>query len=393
MANRQFISKAFERIHRLDKENLSRLITQLTHERDFLMNIVQFADEGILVFEQDLKLIFMNQKAALYLRIDKQIPDSYLSDVISDHALQKVIENAVYQKKEIFGELFELLEPRPQKFRITLRDLSRGQYMVLFYPEEFHGTKAEEEHQIDKLSTILSLATGIAHEIGNPLNSINVHLHLLEKDIEELPKNQKQSRLIKYLKVVREETKRLDGIVHNFLNATRRKPVQFQLGSITDILKNLTVLFEPEFKQKKIRASLQLDKEIPLFFLDMERLNQVFINLIKNAIQAMPKGGKINISVVRQKDICIVCIADTGVGIKQEEIPKIFDAYYTTKEEGTGLGLVIAYQIIREHSGRIEVVSKPGKGTLFRVLLPIRREKLQLPSPLNEQRKNHEQFI
>ena len=138
---------------------------------------------------------------------------------------------------------------------------------------------------------------------------------------------------------------------------------------------------KPELKASKIRVDETLDKRLPLFLIDPERIHQVFLNIIKNAVHAMPKGGALKIQTEAKGKLCLIHFQDTGVGIPDESIAKIFDAYYTTKEEGSGLGLMIVYQIIREHGGRIEVSSKPNQGTTFTIVLPIRTEKLSLPEP------------
>jgi len=137
-----------------------------------------------------------------------------------------------------------------------------------------------------------------------------------------------------------------------------------------------------KLKESKIQVTQQLNAEIPLFLIDQDRMQQVFINLVKNSIQAMVRGGKLNIQTGLKDKLCFIQIQDTGVGIPESKLPKIFDAYFTTKEEGSGLGLMIAYQIISEHHGRIEATSKVNMGTTFRIVLPIRKEKLELP--LNE---------
>jgi len=141
---------------------------------------------------------------------------------------------------------------------------------------------------------------------------------------------------------------------------------------------------EPELKAAKIRLATQWDERVPEFLLDHLRIHQVFLNIIKNAIHAMPKGGSLRIGTELKGKLCLIHFHDTGVGISDQDLPKIFDAYYTTREGGSGLGLMIVYQIVREHGGRIEVSSKLGKGTRFTVILPIRKEKLRLPEPVEK---------
>ena len=183
------------------------------------------------------------------------------------------------------------------------------------------------------------------------------------------------------LRAMEEETQRLDQIVRNFLRATRRKPLQFEPLQINDLLQKTLFFLSPELKTARIRILEELDKRMPIFLLDPERIHQVCLNIIKNEIHAMPKGGTLRIQTKVHEKLCLIHFQDTGIGIPEDKIHKIFDAYYTTKEEGSGLGLMIVYQIIREHGGRIEVSSKLGEGTTFSAILPIRTEKLGLPEP------------
>src|SRR3989338_586641 len=213
-----------------------------------------------------------------------------------------------------------------------------------------------------------------------------IHVNLLEKSIEKLPLTQKR-KVNESLKVLKDETARLDRIIRNFLKATRRKPLRFELNQINELLAKTVDFLKPELKAAKIRVIEELDRQIQPFLLDPERIHQVFVNIIKNAVHAMPKGGTLRIQTEVKDKLCLIRFQDTGVGIPAETMSKIFDAYYTTREEGTGLGLMIVHQIIREHGGRIEVASKPNAGTAFTVILPIRKEKLGLPAPTGTKRK------
>lgn len=157
--------------------------------------------------------------------------------------------------------------------------------------------------------------------------------------------------------------------------------MRFEATRVNELIGKTATLLKPELKARRISLREILDKNIPPFLLDAERMQQVFLNLIKNSIHAMPHKGTLCIRTELKDKLCLIHFQDTGVGIPEEKLPRIFDAYYTTKEEGTGLGLVIVYQIVREHGGRIEVSSKPNVGTTFTLILPLRKEKLGLPGP------------
>ncbi len=400
----RFFSKAFKKIEQIDKKHLTGLASDLLEERKLLGELLDTVQEGVLVIARStMQIIFMNLNARLMLSGNSNLdfPYGLCDKIITDHALSALITQSVMNEEEVHEKACEIMLPRYLSIRLSVRRLWRFNrpeenanlkdvYCVLLNPASAKFEQAKEEEQLERTASILSLASGIAHEIGNPLNSINIHLHLLSKELDKLPANSR-NRLKKSVQVVVEETERLDKIVRNFLRAARRHPIHFELGNIQEIVQNVLILFKPELRSNRIKLETHFDSEIPQFFMDLERINLVFTNVIKNAIQAMPKGGALFVSIKRHKNLCLITIADTGIGIEKESLPKVFDAYYTTKEEGSGLGLVIAYQIIREHGGRIEIKSEIGKGTNINVLLPIQKEKLSLPSPAEGAKD--EQFI
>jgi len=222
----------------------------------------------------------------------------------------------------------------------------------------------------------------VAHEIGNPLNAIQIHIGLLKDEISKLTKV-RQNEFRRLTEVIASETRRLDQIVRSFLRATRRPPLRFRLESLNDILEEAVDFLRPEMTKRKTRPKITLDKKLPPFLLDRDRLHQTFINLIKNGMEAMPKGGTLNISTSLREKLCLVRFEDEGKGIEEQDLPHIFESYYTTKEEGSGLGLTQVYQTVREHGGRIDVKSTPEKGSIFTLVLPVRQERLSLPQPRN----------
>lgn len=379
--DRRFLVKAIERIDRVDKKRLEEWVEELKKEGQSLHEILHSVREGLVVVDDKLRVDYVNRTAQLILGspslLRRQEP---LRAIVEDAGLRSQITEQIRMEKELDGETVQILNPHHVVARLDVQKLQGKRYLILLTPQDRQDERQQEKVQFEKMASLFSLANGIAHEIGNPLNSINIHLQLLLKDVGQLPKAQ-QVRLKKSLQVVIEETGRLDRIVRNFLKANRRKPLQFQIGSVNEIVRDTLELLTPELGISQIKVRTDLDGRIPDFFVDAERLTQVFVNLAKNAIQAMPSGGELRVATALDHRACHITFTDTGIGISKKDMNRIFEAYYTTKEEGSGLGLMIAYQIIREHGGRIEVASKPGKGTVVDVVLPVRKEKLQLPPP------------
>lgn len=330
------------------------------------------------------EVLFLNRRMMQLFNIPESMQTKGIFEhIIPDAPFADFIANAIEQKEELFQKEFEILLPRPMILKINLF-YERKQTPLAVILTVTNLSQAElnirEQFKLENWESLLGLAAGIAHEIGNPLNSLTIHLKLIEKALQKLPPKDKK-KIEASLHAAQDETVRLDQIVRNFLKATRRKPLKFELAQVNDLVEQTTSFLKPELKAAKIRVIEEFDKRMPLFLIDPERIHQVFVNIIKNAIHAMPKGGTLRIQTEAKGKLCLIHFQDTGVGIPEESLSKIFDAYYTTKEEGSGLGLMIVYQILREHGGRIEVASKANRGTTFTIILPIRTEKLSLPGP------------
>ena len=380
----QFLDRIASRINRIDRKSLEDYVLELASQTKFLSSLLDQVPEGIMVLTPKKEILFLNSRMMRMFNIPEATTHKVsLQQAVSDPELLKLITDAIEHKEELFQKELEVLLPRPMILKINLL-FEKNQASPVVILSIANLTQAEtnirERFKLENWESVLGLAAGIAHEIGNPLNSLTIHLKLLEKTLQKIPLNDRK-KIENSLQAAEEETARLDQIVRNFLKATRRKPLRFELTQINDLVSKTISFLKPELKAAKIKVSEDLDKRIPPFLMDPERIHQVLLNIIKNAIHAMPKGGTIRVETEGNEKLCLVRFQDTGVGIPDDSLPKIFDAYYTTKEEGSGLGLMIVYQIIREHGGRIEVTSKPNSGTTFTIILPIRKEKLGLPEP------------
>jgi signal transduction histidine kinase len=379
-----FLERLTRRLDRIDPKSLQTYTLDLIKEREFLMALFDQIQEGVIVFGKNSEIIFLNRRANHILNLSAEEGTKLaLSKAFQDEPLRTLVTDALKNKTELFHEELETLSPRPMILRISLFFTSpKSSNFAILLLENISQNEfgLREKFKSENLETMMGLAAGIAHEIGNPLNSLTIHLKLLSQTLKKLEFKEK-TKAQESLNVIQEEAQRLDSIVRNFLKAIRRKPLQFELMQVNDLLSKSISFLKPELKENKIKIEEDFDPKLPEFLLDSDRLQQVFLNIIKNAMHAMAHGGAVKISTQLKGNLCFIQFKDTGVGISQEELPKIFDAYYTTKEEGSGLGLMIVHQIIREHGGRIEVLSKINTGTTFGIVLPIRKEKLRLPEP------------
>lgn len=221
----------------------------------------------------------------------------------------------------------------------------------------------------EHLSKIGQLASGIAHEIRNPLNLINLSIDHLRKEYRpEDPK--KQEEFHDMMLSIKTEIGRLNGMIGNFLDYGRPLTLKPEKVLIEDIIKEALAIAEHMIREQKLELKTNYSKEIPVINLDRQQIKACFINILLNAIQAMPCGGRLLVKTSFADGFAVVSIEDTGGGIVEEHLAKIFEPYFTTKTAGIGLGLAITKRVIEEHRGRIDIKSASGEGTIVSVKLP-----------------------
>lgn len=225
------------------------------------------------------------------------------------------------------------------------------------------------EQQGERLQFLGHLAGGLAHEIKNPLSTININLQLLREDWAE-PATPKETRLVKKIDLLLHEVKRLETILNDFLNYTRGHRQNPQAVKINALLRQVCELMGPEVEHAGCSLRLFEGEDLPTLEADPKSLTQAVINLIKNALEAMPDGGDILLSTRLRGNFVEIRVTDTGLGIPAKNLDKIFDVYFSTKKSGTGLGLATTKRIVEEHGGSIHFVSEEGKGTSFSIELP-----------------------
>jgi PAS domain S-box-containing protein len=240
-------------------------------------------------------------------------------------------------------------------------------YQYLAIRNDITERKRTEEiiHRQDKLAAVGQLAAGVAHEIRNPLTSMRGYTEFLSLD--EVDPQRKE-----FLDIILDEIERVNNIVEEFMVLAKPKVIELEEKNIIPVIKNVVSLLEFETRKKNVRLQLECQEEIIQVECDENRLKQVFLNFIKNGIEAMPNGGDLIVRVTINASNVQISIQDTGIGISEEKLKKLGEPFYTTKKNGNGLGLMVSFKIIESHNGRVYVESELNKGTTFNILLPAK---------------------
>ena len=233
-------------------------------------------------------------------------------------------------------------------------------------------SRAREESAIEssRSDAVRDLAAGVAHEIGNPLNAISLNLQLLAREFRRETDETRRTRLLHDISTAQNEVRRLEGIIKGFLSALRPAKLNLVPGSLVDPLTDTLDALKAQFEDRRIQTQLSLPSALPTVLVDRAQMEQVFFNLVKNALEAMKDGGSLEIEVdADDRDVHVV-IRDNGSGMDAATLAHIFEPYQTSKEHGSGLGLMLSRRIVHAHGGEIDVESKPGAGTAFTVRIP-----------------------
>jgi signal transduction histidine kinase len=242
-------------------------------------------------------------------------------------------------------------------------------------PEESSSPPSPERAEF-----LARVAGGLAHEIKNPLSTMAINLALLEEEFMRAAKardpehgepSAREQRYLKRVGTLQREVRRLENIVEDFLRYARGGVVNRRPEDLCALVREVLEFVEPEDHSQGIRHHIELPAALPLVRLDAALMRQAILNLLVNARQAMPGGGELIVRVHREQNFALLTITDTGVGMNERELEHCFDTYWSTKREGSGLGLATARRIVEEHAGKISVFSEPGRGTSFSIVLPL----------------------
>ena len=387
--NRKLYEKYISNLDKITSDDLRKIMNNLCEERNYFDYLLAHVSEAVCVVADDGSLSYVNESARhLFSKSIDENKHFLLRDLIDDDHLFRFIEKSIHERYRKLNAEYGMFVPHERLLNVSiipLPDLRDGMHETLLVISDITDRKRlqHEQERNAKIQTLIDLTAGIAHEIGNPLNSIGIHLKILEQELQKIEPD-RGNPLYGTLQVIGDETRRLDMIIKNFLEATRSRQMRITNVNFNDIVRAVCNLLRPEVERKHAQLVLRLDENMKKAQFDEEQIRRLLINVVKNAVEAITDDGLIEIETHVKEKVLYVSVKDDGVGISEENIDRIFDTYYTTKENGAGLGLMIVYTIVREHGGRIEVKSRPGEGTEFNIIFPLRREKLRLPKGVSK---------
>ncbi|MDR1389764.1 MAG: PAS domain S-box protein [Treponema sp.] len=404
---KQIIPRAIAKIERLPAEHVQNLFLSMAQDFERLETVLDSLAEGIFVCDTENNLILANKYSDRLLPMQHCAGEnSKIWNVIKDEKIAEFLKTSLSAGDKVQDREFDVESKGIMRLlSISVFPLVKN-YQVcgsLIHIDDITEKRSREARmrRMESLASLTTLAAGVAHEIKNPLGSISIQIQLLQKAMkknEELyynshPKDKPDLDyrtdtgpnpffLIfnKHLAVINEEIERLNHIVIDFLFAVRPMDLNTSEADLNSFLEELVSFVRYEVENSRVSIELLLSEDLPLIDFDQRLMKQAMLNLIQNAVAAMKDGGKLTVKTEHTGNEVFLSVCDTGSGISQENLSKIFEPYFTTKDQGSGLGLTLVFKIIREHKGEISVKSQEGKGSCFIITLPLPQKHRKLLS-------------
>jgi two-component system, sporulation sensor kinase E len=375
-----FVEKLIGRLGKIRPEDVQNYFLRLAQEKGFLETVFNSIQEGIIVTDSKGRITYLNNAAcelfgleaddSLGKRLDERVRGlDWESLSRSEVAVSRDMEIFYPANRFINFYIVPLLiERQSAEDKIDIAAEPVGHAIIL---RDITETRRSEQQTLEseRSNALTLLAAGVAHEIGNPLNSLNIHLQLIERETRKLD-GAKRAELRESVEVARGEVSRLDSIISQFLRAIRPTRPQLRPENVNSIVEEAVRFFALEIKDRDIVVEQELRSDLPLLQLDRDQMKQAFYNVIKNSFEAMKSRGILRIRTDMDDSHVIVRFTDSGGGISADNLSRVFEPYFTTKNSGTGLGLLIVRRIIREHGGEMSIESSQGKGLTLTIRLP-----------------------
>ncbi|MBR3582152.1 MAG: PAS domain-containing protein [Kiritimatiellae bacterium] len=378
-----FWNKLADRLDKLDPDSVQAQFVRLSAERGLMETIFHALREGILVLNADGRVLFANRAVCRMLGLDeKKTAGRLLSKLVRNLDGLEFVRAGRAGDWTLASREIEISYPEHRFLSVYLAPLSEasadGVVMIL------RDTTRERDHaaemvESERLNAVLMLAAGVAHEIGNPLNALSIHMQLMDRKLRKLPPDE-AAPLKQLVDVARGEIDRLDRILSQFIKAVRPTLPQFARESLPALARETLESLSAEIHDRNIRLEFEEPEDLPTAWVDAGQVRQAFFNVMHNAIQAMGDGGVLRVSFASADRLVGIAIEDTGPGISANRMGDLFEPFQTTKANGNGMGLMIVQRILRDHGGTIMVDTQPG-GTRIQLNFQRDDQRVRLLAP------------
>ncbi|HSV63916.1 MAG TPA: ATP-binding protein [Chthoniobacterales bacterium] len=384
-----FLDKLIERLGRIGPGDVQNYLLQLAQEKGLIETVFNAIQEGIIVTDANGRITYVNDAAcelfglegenAIGKRLDERVrgldwkslsqsPGAVSRDMEifypANRFLNFYIVPLVIERREAVAGIGDP-GSSPVGHAIILRDITESR------------RSTEKTIESERFNALTLLAAGVAHEIGNPLNSLHIHLQLMERTVRKL-EGREREELEEAIAICRAEITRLDSIVSQFLQAIRPSKPVLHPENVNSIVEEALRFFAPEIADRDIVVEAELRPDVPLLELDRDQMKQALYNVIKNSFEAMKRRGILRIRTDMDATHVSISFTDTGGGISAESLSRVFEPYFTTKSTGSGLGLLIVRRIVREHGGEMAIESHEGKGLTLTIRLPYLDKRVRM---------------
>ena len=382
MCPRTMKDRVMNRIGELDSVNLQNFIQMISKEHRFLSSLFDSLREAILVISPAHTILYHNAAAQEFLGLPENASALPVEKLLPGLNLDLLLADSGVGSRKSMRQELELTYPEHRIVQMYALPIDREDAPYALILNDITATmeRAADMAESERSKAVSILAAEVAHEIGNPLNSLYLHLQFLQRLLKNPDANLADA--VQEVSEARSEVERLDAIINQFLHALRPgKPVFESLDLKSLVLDSLNFMRQ-EITDRKIQLEFYWGENVPQIKGDASQLKQAFYNLARNAMQAMPAGGRLTIRCSADDNFVMLSVSDSGCGIKPENMQKIFRPFFTTKNAGTGLGLMIVERIVREHGGSLAVDSRENAGTTFTISLPRQFRLVRgLPAP------------
>ena len=384
-----FLDKLIERLGRVGPEEVQNYLLQLAQEKGLIETVFNSIQEGIIVTDAKGRMTYVNNAAcelfgleaekAIGKRLDERVRGlDWDSLVQATGAVSRDLEIFYPANKFINFYIVPLLiERREKETRGAFSHAEAVGHAMILRDITESRRSTEKTLESERFNALTLLAAGVAHEIGNPLNSLHIHLQLMERNVRKL-EGATRDELQESIDIARAEINRLDSIVTQFLKAIRPSKPQLHPENVNAIVEEAVRFFAAEIEDRDIVVEQELRSDLPQLELDRDQMKQVFYNVIKNSFEAMKRRGILHIRTDLDATHVKISFTDTGGGMSAEDLSHVFEPYYTTKSSGTGLGLLIVRRIVREHGGEMALESDEGKGLTLTIRLPYLDKRVRM---------------